>query len=56
LSDDLYDSFIHYQLRMAGEFHKMASQYRMVRIDGNKPIAEVNRTLQGRIDKYLRAI
>lgn len=56
LSDDLYESFIKYQLRMAREFHKMAKQYRMVRIDGNKPIGEVNAELQSRIDKYLSAV
>ncbi len=33
LSDDLYESFIEYQLRMAKEFEKMAKQYHMVRID-----------------------
>ncbi|MHB1867950.1 MAG: dTMP kinase [Nitrososphaerales archaeon] len=55
-SDDLYDSFIQYQLRMAREFAKMAKQYRMVRIDGNKSIPEVNATLQTRIDKYLNKV
>ena len=53
LSDDLYDSFILYQRRMAKEFDQMAKQYGMIRIDGNKPIAEVNTVLQARIDKYL---
>jgi dTMP kinase len=55
-SDDLYDSFIEYQLRMAKEFSKMAKQYHMVRIDGNKPINEVNITLQTKIDRYLSAV
>ena len=53
LSDDMYDSFIQYQLRMAKEFSKMAKQYHMVRIDGNKPISEVNAALQAKIDRYL---
>lgn len=56
LSDDLYKSFIEYQHRMAKEFHKMAQQYHMVRIDGNKPISEVNLALQERIDKFLSAV
>ena len=55
-SDDLYDSFIEYQLRMAKEFSKMATQYHMVRIDGNKPISEVNVALQTKIDRYLSAV
>ena len=53
LSDDIYDSFIEYQLKMAKEFSKMAKQYHMVRIDGNKPISEVNVALQTKIDKVL---
>ena len=55
-SDDLYDSFIQYQLRMAKQFATMAKQYHMVRIDGNKSIPEVNAALQTRIDKYLNKI
>ena len=55
-SDDLYDSFIQYQLRMAKQFATMAKQYHMVRIDGNKSISEVNVALQARIDKYLNKI
>lgn len=56
LSDDLYDSFIDYQERMAKEFAHMAKQYGMIRIDGNKPISEVNATLQEKIDAYLSSI
>jgi len=56
LSDDMYDSFIQYQLKMAKEFSKMAKQYHMVRIDGNKPISEVNVALQTKIDRYLSAV
>ena len=56
LSDDMYYSFIQYQLRMAKEFSKMAKQYHMVRIDGNKPISEVNAVLQAKIDRYLSGV
>jgi dTMP kinase len=56
LSDDLYDSFIAYQKRMAREFSHMAKQYGMVRIDGNKPIGELNASLQESIDKYLNSL
>ena len=38
------------------EFNAMAKQYDMVRIDGDRPIADVNADLQGRIDEYLRAV
>ncbi len=56
LSDDLYYSFIGYQLKMAKEFEKMASEYNMIRIDGNLPIEKVNTALQSRIDKYLETV
>ena len=56
LSDDLYASFMEYQLRMAKEFEKMSKQYNMVRIDGNKSIPEVNTALQSNIDRYLSEV
>jgi len=56
LSDDLYDSFIAYQERMAKEFSHMAKQYGMIKIDGNKPVSEVYASLQERIDKYLSSL
>lgn len=55
LAPDLYDSFIAYQTRMAKEFSVMARQYDMIRVDGNKPISEVNATLQEKIDGYLNS-
>jgi len=56
LSDDLYDSFIAYQSRMAREFGVMEKQYGMIRVDGNKPAAEVYVNLQEKIDKYLNSL
>ncbi|MDA4113547.1 MAG: dTMP kinase [Thaumarchaeota archaeon] len=53
LSDDLYDSFVIYQRMMAKEFKQMEKRYGLVPIDANRPIAEVNADLQGRIDRYL---
>lgn len=53
LATDLYDSFIAYQKRMAKEFSQMAKQYRMIRVDGNKPVSEVNVVLQRKIDEFL---
>ncbi len=55
-SDEMYQSFVEYQRRMANEFGKMAKQYHMVRIDGNKPINEVYTALQSKIDRYLGAV
>ena len=53
LAPDLYDSFIAYQKRMAKEFSEMSRQYKMIRIDGNKPIAQVNIALREKIDSFL---
>lgn len=53
ISDDLYSSFVTYQNRIAKEFATMEKQYGLVRIDGNRPIADLNRDLQARVDKYL---
>jgi dTMP kinase len=54
LSDDLYESFVLYQRRIAKEFRMMESKYGLVRIDGGRPIPEVNANLQKMIDDYLR--
>ena len=54
LSDDLYESFVLYQKGIAKEFKLMESRYGIVRIDGGRPIPEVNADLQKMIDGYLR--
>jgi dTMP kinase len=53
LSDDMYESFIIYQRKMAKEFHSMQKRYNLMLIDGNKPIPETNAELQKRIDDFL---
>lgn len=55
LAPDLYDSFIAYQKRMAREFALIARQYKMIRVDGNKPVSEVNSALQEKIDSFLKS-
>ena len=55
LADDLFESFIIYQRRIAMEFKRMEKTYGLVPIDANRPIAEVNRDLMGRIGRYLNA-
>ena len=56
LSDDLFASFIEFQLRMAKEFEKISKQYNMVRIDGNKSIPEDNTSLQSNNERYLSEV
>ena len=38
---------------MAKEFKAMEKKYGLVPIDANRPVAEVNADLQGRIDRFL---
>lgn len=54
LSEDLFDSFVIYQRRIAKEFKHMEQRYGIIRINGNLPIDSVNRDLQERIEKFLR--
>ena len=53
LSDDLYDSFIKYQRLMVREFASMEKKYKLIRVDGNRSVNEVNADLQRMIDDYL---
>jgi len=53
ISDDLYESFVIYQGRMAKEFKRMESRYGLIRIDANRSVVEVNSDLQSRVDRYL---
>ena len=55
LSDDLFDSFVLYQRKMAKEFKLMEKRYGLIPINGNRSISEVNADLQQRIDKYLNS-
>ena len=52
-SDDLFESFVHYQRGIAKEFKLMEKKYGILRVDGGRPIPEVNLDLQKRIDDYL---
>lgn len=50
---DLFDSFIIYQKKMAGEFKKMENTYGLIPIDANRPIDEVYQELWSRINKLV---
>ncbi len=54
LSDDLFESFVLYQRGIAKEFRLMEPKYGIVRVDGGRPVGEVNADLQKGIDDYLR--
>jgi dTMP kinase len=55
LSDDFFSSYILYQMKMAKEFEILTRKYGLIKIDGNRPIPEVNVELQRRIDEYLES-
>ncbi len=55
LSDDLFESFVIYQRKIAKEFKLMEKRYGIVRIDGGRPVQEVNSDLQARIDSYIES-
>ncbi len=52
-SDDMFESFIMYQRKLAREFEFLKKKYNLTSIDGNKPADEVSQALQGRINDYL---
>jgi dTMP kinase len=53
LSEDMYKSFISYQVRIAKEFQRMKTTFGLQFIDGNRPIEQVDAELQDKIDRYL---
>ena len=53
ISDDMFESFIIYQQKLAREFEAIKKKYGLISIDGNLPTEEVNRMLEDRISGYL---
>lgn len=56
LSDDMFESFILYQQKIAKEFQTMQKTYGLVAIDGDKSVDDVNIDLKKRIDLAIRSI
>lgn len=54
LSDDMFESFIMYQQKIAKEFQTMQKTYGLAAIDGDKSVDAVNVDLKKRIDVALR--
>jgi dTMP kinase len=54
LSDDMFESFILYQQKIAKEFQVMQKMYGLSSIDGDKTIEEINGDLKGKVDMFLR--
>jgi dTMP kinase len=55
LSDDMFESFILYQQKIAKEFQVMQKMYGLAPVDGDKTIDEINVDLKERVDTFLRA-
>ncbi len=53
LSDDMFESFILYQRKLANEFSHIKEQYALTTIDANKPMQQVNEILQKQIRSFL---
>ena len=56
LSDDMFDSFITYQRRLAREFRVLKRKYDLIMVDGNHAIEDLNGDLKGQIIRYLSRI
>jgi len=55
LSDDMFESFILYQQKIAKEFQVMQKAYGLVPIDGNQTIEEISAELKKKIDAFLKS-
>jgi dTMP kinase len=53
LSEDMFESFIKYQNMLAKEFNRMQKKYKLIPIDGNRTIEEINIDLLKRIGDFL---
>lgn len=53
ISDDMFESFIKYQQKLAGEFRILKQRYDLNVIDGNRTIEQLNMALEEQINLYL---
>lgn len=53
LSNDMFESFIIYQRKLAKEFEYIKQKYNLISINGNKPVDQVNLALQKQISRFL---
>lgn len=56
LSEDMFDSFITYQRRLAREFKVLKRKYDLIMVDGNQSVEDLNVTLERQLIKYLSKI
>lgn len=53
LSDDMFESFITYQQKLAEEFKVLKKKYDLTLVNGNNAIEETHKKLERQISKYL---
>ncbi len=53
LSEDMFESFIIYQRKLAREFEYLKQKYDLTSVDGNRTQEQVNVTLQKQIGRFL---
>ncbi len=53
LSEDMFESFLKYQVMLGKEFRHMQKKYGLVPINGNRSPEEIHSDLRARIDKFL---
>lgn len=53
LSEDMFESFIIYQRKLAKEFEHLKQKYNLTSVDGNRTQEQVNLTLQRQIGRFL---
>ena len=56
LSDDMFESFIIYQQKLAKEYEYLKQRYNLISVNGNKPADQVNMALQKQISRYLARV
>ena len=56
LSDDVFESFIAYQRRLAREFEHLKKKYGLVGINGNRSADAVHADLYSKISRYLERV
>ena len=53
LSEDMFESFLKYQVMLGREFRRMQKKYGLVPIDGNRGPEEIHSDLKNRIGRFL---
>lgn len=56
ISDDMFESFILYQKKLAKEFEILKKKYGLTLINGNRDVEQVNTSLEKQIMRYLSKV